>query len=78
VLFRSLADLGLAHGDRIDVETPSGRVLPGFIAVAHAIARGSLAAYYPEANCLIPLDEHDPKSGTPAYKSIPVTIRRAA
>ncbi|MET0241441.1 MAG: FdhF/YdeP family oxidoreductase [Sphingobium sp.] len=70
-----LAALGLAHGDTIDVEAADGRVLRGFTAVAHAIARGSLAAYYPEANCLVPLDEHDAQSGTPAYKSIPVAIR---
>lgn len=43
----------------------------------HAIARGSLAAYYPEANNLVPLDDYDPASGTPAYKSIPVTVRAA-
>jgi molybdopterin-dependent oxidoreductase alpha subunit len=73
-----LAALGLAHGDRIDVETPDGRLLPGFTAIAHAIARGSLAAYYPEANCLVPLDDHDRRSGTPAYKSIPVAVRPAA
>lgn len=46
--------------------------------VAHAIAKGSVAAYYPEANVLMALDEYDARSGTPAYKSVPVTIRRTA
>lgn len=73
-----LAMLGLAEGDKVDVTTPAGRTLKGFTLVRHAIARGSLAAYYPEANCLVPLDDYDPASGTPAYKSIPVTIRAAA
>ncbi|HEX7873859.1 MAG TPA: FdhF/YdeP family oxidoreductase [Sphingobium sp.] len=72
-----MAMLGLAHGDRVDVTTDTGRTLNGFTIVAHAIARGSLAAYYPEANCLVPLDDHDPASGTPSYKSIAVTVRAA-
>ncbi|HEX7820704.1 MAG TPA: FdhF/YdeP family oxidoreductase [Sphingobium sp.] len=73
-----MALMGLAHGDKIDVTTSTGRSLSGFTILAHAIARGSLAAYYPEANCLVPLDDFDPASGTPAYKSIPVAIRLAA
>ncbi|QJU58558.1 FdhF/YdeP family oxidoreductase [Sphingomonas sp. AP4-R1] len=72
-----LRDLGLAHGDRVDV-IAGDRILAGQTAVAHTIARGSVAAYYPEANCLVPLDNHDKASGTPAYKSIPVMVRRAA
>ena len=81
VIFANEVDLdmlGLAHGDIVDVTTPAGRALKGFTVVKHAIARGSLAAYYPEANCLVPLDDYDPVSGTPAYKSIPVEIVRAA
>lgn len=69
-----LTDLGLAHGDKVDVRGAPGRVLAGYTVVAHAIARGSLAAYYPEANCLVPLDDHDRASGTPSYKSVRVTL----
>ncbi|MES1975355.1 MAG: FdhF/YdeP family oxidoreductase [Pseudomonadota bacterium] len=72
-----LAALGLAHGDRIDV-VAGDRVLPGQTAVAYGIARGSVAAYYPEANRLIALDDHDGRSGTPAYKSVAITLRAAA
>ena len=39
-----------------------------------AIALGSIAAYYPEANFLVALDHCDAKCGTPSYKSIPVLI----
>jgi hypothetical protein len=46
-------------------------------AVAHDIAEGSVAAYYPEANVLIALDHYDLKSGTPSYKSTPVLIHAA-
>ncbi len=77
-----LAAHNIQHGDAIDIETalPSGtpRRLAGFIAIAHNIARGSIAAYYPEANGLVPLDYHDPQSGTPSYKSVPVRIMRHA
>jgi molybdopterin-dependent oxidoreductase alpha subunit len=73
-----LAMLGLQHGDKVDLRTPSGRTLEGLAVVRHAIARGSLAAYFPEANCLVPLEDCDSASGTPSYKSIPVTMRAAA
>ncbi|WP_213980952.1 FdhF/YdeP family oxidoreductase [Sphingomonas sp. dw_22] len=73
-----LAGLGLKHGDRIDVVAGPGRVLSGQTAIAHTISKGSVAAYYPEANCLIALGDHDKRSGTPSYKSTPVTLRPAA
>jgi hypothetical protein len=40
--------------------------------------KGCLAAYYPEANPLLALSERDRRSGTPAYKSMPVRMTRAA
>jgi anaerobic selenocysteine-containing dehydrogenase len=40
------------------------------------IPPGSAAAYYPEANVLVALDDHDQRSGTPAYKSVPVRLRK--
>jgi len=89
VVFMNARDLearGLAHGDRIDIESRvataqggiAARAVRGFTAVAYDIPRGSAAMYYPEGNCLVPLDSHDPKSGTPAYKSIPVLIRASS
>jgi anaerobic selenocysteine-containing dehydrogenase len=39
--------------------------------------RGSVAAYYPETNGLIALADHDKRSGTPAYKSVPVRVMRS-
>jgi len=71
-----LTALGLSHGDRIDV-IAGDRVLAGQTAVAHPIARGSVAAYYPEANLLLAVDDYDRRSGTPSYKSIPVRLRPA-
>lgn len=73
-----LAAIGLAHGDIVDVIAGSGRMLAEQTVLAHAIARGSVAAYYPEANGLIALDDYDRRSGTPSYKSVPIKLRRAA
>ena len=73
---RDLERLQLAEGDRIDV-VAGERVLAGQTAVAYPIAPGSVAAYYPEANILLGLADYDRRSGTPSYKSIPVTLRRA-
>ncbi|KRB48833.1 FdhF/YdeP family oxidoreductase [Phenylobacterium sp. Root700] len=77
-----LAERGLKDGDLIDLSAafdPSGRrTLRGFTAVARDIPKGGIAAYYPEANGLIGLDDHDHRSGTPAYKSAPVRMCAAA
>lgn len=84
VVFMNADDLaarGLEEGDAIRVETAFGdgreRCLGNVIAVTFNIARGSVATYYPEGNCLVPLDYNDKASGTPSYKSIPVRITRA-
>ncbi|PUA74386.1 CbbBc protein, partial [Burkholderia sp. AU29985] len=85
VLFMNAADLekhGLEHGDLVDIETvaASGRRLrlEKITAIEYDIAPGSVGAYYPEANVLVPLDYIDKESGTPSYKSVPVRVARSA
>ena len=88
VVFVNAADLaerGLEHGDLVDIEAVAEcehagapRIVRDFVAVAFDIARGSVAAYYPEANGLVALANYDSQSGTPSYKSVPVVLRRAA
>lgn len=80
-----LASRGLAHGDLVDLtvvprddSVVGERIMKGLTAVAYKIAEGSIAAYYPEANVLIALDQYDAKSGTPSYKSTPVRITASA
>ena len=79
---QDLADLGLAHGDRVDIvatrQDGTHRAMNGVTAVAFEIAQGSVAVYYPEGNGMIALADHDPQSLTPAYKSVPVRMTRAA
>jgi len=84
ILFMSDADLdkrGLEHGDLVDIETMvagSSLRLENMTVIAYNIAPGSVGAYYPEANILIPLDYIDKQSGTPSYKSVPVRVTRHA
>src|SRR3984957_14403895 len=84
VVFMNEADMrarGIAEGDRVEIESLADgtrRVVGGFWVKPHDIALGSIGAYYPETNPLLPLAYHDPKSGTPAAKSIPVLVRPQA
>jgi molybdopterin-dependent oxidoreductase alpha subunit len=70
---------GLAPEDRVDIQTVSSdgidRVVHGFKIVRYNIPDGSCAAYYPETNPLLPLNLHDPLSGTPSAKGIPVVLK---
>ena len=54
------------------------RTARGFKVRRYNIPRGSIAAYYPETNNLLPLSFHDKKSKTPSAKSIPVLVRPMA
>jgi molybdopterin-dependent oxidoreductase alpha subunit len=50
------------------------RVAPRFAIVPYAIARRSAAAYYPEANVLVPVRSVAAKSNQPVFKCIRVTL----
>jgi molybdopterin-dependent oxidoreductase alpha subunit len=76
-----LRERGLADGDRIDVTSwfeGETRALRGFRARAYDIPRGCAAAYFPEANPLVSVRAFAHGSHTPAYKSVAITIARAA
>ena len=82
VVFMNEADmraLRIAPGTQVEIESLAEdgkqRIVRGFSAKPHDIPAGSVGAYYPEANPLLPLAWHDVKSGTPAAKSIPVLVR---
>ena len=67
-----LEELGCKPGDTLDVESPLG-AMRDVTAYDFDVPRGNLLAYYPEANVLIGT-EHDPRSKTPAFKSVAVRI----
>jgi anaerobic selenocysteine-containing dehydrogenase len=73
-VFLSKADMaafGLDEGQAVTLASDSGR-MPA-IATAFDLPPGSAMAYYPEANVLVGT-EVDPRSKTPAFKSVPVWI----
>ena len=72
-----LAALGLKEGDKVDVVSYHGKVLPNLTAIAYPIAKGTIAAYFPETNGLLGVEDYDHESGIPAYKSMPITLRAA-
>ncbi|HGW3993610.1 TPA: molybdopterin dinucleotide binding domain-containing protein, partial [Proteus mirabilis] len=80
ILFMNNVDMiarGLNEGDKVTIETVSENrklQLDNITVVSFSIAPGTVAAYYPEANVLVPLDYIDKESGTPSYKAIPVRI----
>jgi molybdopterin-dependent oxidoreductase alpha subunit len=66
-----MAAFGVTDGQRIILASDTGR-MPA-TAMAYDLPRGSALAYYPEANVLIGTAV-DPRSKTPAFKSVPVWI----
>jgi len=51
------------------------RELPDLKVTQHNLPRGTIGAYYPEANVLVAIDHHDELSKTPASKAVPVRIQ---
>jgi molybdopterin-dependent oxidoreductase alpha subunit len=74
-----LAAAGFADGDTVDVVSVHAGVerrARSFRAVAYPTARGCCAAYFPEANVLVPLDSTAEGSRTPTSKSVVVRLER--
>jgi molybdopterin-dependent oxidoreductase alpha subunit len=75
-----LASLGVKPGQRIDLTShwhDGERHLNGFRAIPYAMPRGMAAAYFPEANVLVPVGHVAEGSNTPASKSVEVSIHPA-
>jgi molybdopterin-dependent oxidoreductase alpha subunit len=69
---------GLHEGQRVSLVTDADdgvhRQVDGLAVVPFDLPRGTLGAYYPETNPLVPLWYHDKLSKTPAAKGVPVRI----
>jgi anaerobic selenocysteine-containing dehydrogenase len=67
---------GIAEGGSLRLTTAVNdgitRSMGGFQAIDYDIPQGTIAAYYPECNALIPLWHYAEESKTPAAKSVPV------
>lgn len=84
VLFMHPADLtarGLADGDAIEIASDPGdgrtRRAVDFRAAAYDVPRGCAAAYFPEANVLVPIGATARGSNTPSSKMVPVRVTAA-
>jgi molybdopterin-dependent oxidoreductase alpha subunit len=66
-----MAAFGVSEGQAVTLASDTGRMAA--IATLFDLPRGSAMAYYPEANVLVGT-EVDPRSKTPAFKSVPVWI----
>lgn len=80
VVLISKEDLELLHlkaGQKVNVISSyqgEERRVDGFTLVEYPIPKDCVAAYFPEANPLVPLNHRDPESGCPASKKIAVRL----
>ncbi len=76
-----LADLGFVDGEIVDLvgvwDDGIERRAPRFRLVAYDVPIGTCAAYFPEANVLVPLDSTALDSGTPTSKAVVVRLEAA-
>lgn len=67
-----IAELNIQAGDAVNIASAYGEMQKVKV-FGFNLPRGNVMAYYPEANTLIGT-EHDPRSKTPAFKSVAVKI----
>ncbi|MDB4947667.1 MAG: putative dehydrogenase [Gemmatimonadetes bacterium] len=76
-----LGERGIEPGAEVDVRSVSAdgveRLAPRFRALEYDVPRGCCAAYFPEANVLVPIGSTARGSGTPSSKMVPVTVAQA-
>ncbi len=71
---------GIAEGQKVHLVSEYqgvSRTASHFIALGYDIPSGCAAAYFPEANVLIPVEAHDTESKTPASKFIVIRLEPA-
>ncbi len=67
-----ISRLGIGETDRVSIRSAHG-TMRGLKVFPFDLPDGDVMAYYPEANILVGR-ERDPRSQTPAFKSIPVSL----
>jgi anaerobic selenocysteine-containing dehydrogenase len=74
-----IEEAGFADGDLVDIVSEFAgeeRTARGFRIVAFPTPRGCAAAYYPEANALVPLRSVADGSNTPVSKAVVIRLER--
>ncbi len=80
VIFLNATDMreaGLSDGQAVDITSHFNgetRRAPHFKVVSYDVPRRCAAAYFPEANVLVPVSQTADRSNTPAYKSLVITL----
>ncbi len=85
VVFMNVREMdrrGLQEGDLVDLVTVgkfarADRICAALTLVEYNLPDGCCGAYYPETQRLVALEYIDPISRTPAYKSVPVHVRKS-
>lgn len=73
-----LAELGIPKDAKVDITSHfegEQRTAKAFQVVPYDIPRRCAAAYFPEANVLVPIGSKAAKSNSPAYKSVVVSLK---
>ena len=73
-----LAERGIRPGVKVDITSHwngETRTAENFTAIPYEMPRGCAAAYFPEANVLVPATAQAEGSGTPMSKSVEIEIR---
>ncbi|MCA8987161.1 MAG: histidine kinase, partial [Planctomycetaceae bacterium] len=69
-----IAQYGLKHNQAVTISSEVGSLAGILVYEFPGIKPGNALMYYPEANELVPRTR-DPRSQTPAFKGIPITIQ---
>ncbi len=75
---KDMIDAGLSKMSEVDIVSHYNneeRIAERFLIIPFDIARGCVATYFPETNCLVPLEHTARKSNTPVSKWIEVELR---
>ena len=68
---------GIKPGTKVDITSfwqGETRTVKQFVALPYEMPKGSAAAYFPEANPLVPINSQAEGSGTPTSKSVEIEI----
>lgn len=74
---KDMQDAGFSKMDEVDIVSHfkgTQRIAERFLVLPFEIARGCVATYFPETNCLVPLEHTARKSNTPVSKWIEVEL----
>ncbi len=83
IILMNLGDLrrmAIEPYDQVDLTSRFAgrdRHAPRWVAIPHDIPPGMCATYFPEANALVPVEQIDQDSRTPASKSVVVVVSKA-